>query len=945
MSKKTRYTFEEKLPLILSFVLPVLIMIGVLAGKSVWPFGDKCFLRTDLYHQYAPFLSELGDKLKNGGSLLYAWDIGLGSNYPATAAYYLCSPFNILMAIIPDSFVIEFLTIMAVIKIGLCGLTMAIYLSKKKQTRSLSITIFAICYALSGYMAAYNWNIMWLDVLWLAPLVIWGIEKLVKENKPFVYCIALAVSIFSNYYISIMLCIYLVLYFLALIIMLPQQRFVEYLKKIGLFALYSLIAGGLAAIAFLPAFFALSGTASGNFSFPTSLTSYFSVLEMLARQLTLVETEVGLEHWPNIYSGVIVLLTIPMYYLNKQIPLKEKIVKSALLVIMLLSFALNIPNYIWHGFHVPNSLPCRQSYTYTILLLTMCFEGFRGIKSMSKGKIVGCFWGSIAFILVLEAIIEAPEYQWYSYVVSAILVALYALAIYLYRSGRMEKLTSYGMIIAIMVVELGVNTAVTSVPVTSRVEYNRNKAEYTALFKAVSADKLFTRAERNALRTNNDACWFKYNSASIFSSTTPAAVTSFYKKLGCEGNTNAYDIKGATPFASMLLSVQYTFATEDLPESPLYRLASQSGDVRIYENLYTLSLGYGIPSDVNELWEYTSVNPAKGQNALANLLDEAGENILQAIPGTTSGTEYTTTTTERAHIFVFVDNAAIDTVTANYDGNTKKFVAVNRRYLLDLGYLDAGTDITIKSEKENQTMNAIAYEFSDEELIRIYNKLSASQLQLTDWNDSWFDTSFTGTINMTSDGSMLMSIPYEKGWTARVDGVITPIEKFSDALILIPLTAGTHTIHMSYVPEGAVQGAIISAGSLVLLAICLLISIVARLIRKNKYGDIDEEQEQLEEMFDIPEVEDIEELPEEQASDLTVDSVLAAQEETAEETAAAPVVEEIDILRFDSKNDIEEAPEVTEIDAEETPEVEELYAEEIPEAAEESTDISEEETL
>lgn len=141
------------------------------------------------------------------------------------------------------------------------------------------------------------------------------------------------------------------------------------------------------------------------------------------------------------------------------------------------------------------------------------------------------------------------------------------------------------------------------------------------------------------------------------------------------------------------------------------------------------------------------------------------------------------------------------------------------------------------------------------------------------------------------------------------------------------------------------QGAIISAGSLVLLAICLLISIVARLIRKNKYGDIDEEQEQLEEMFDIPEVEDIEELPEEQASDLTVDSVLAAQEETAEETAAAPVVEEIDILRFDSKNDIEEAPEVTEIDAEETPEVEELYAEEIPEAAEESTDISEEETL
>ena len=67
-------------------------------------------------------------------------------------------------------------------------------------------------------MAAYNWNVMWLDVIVLAPLVILGIERLVKEGKCYLYCIALSLSILSNYYLSIMLCIFLVLYFGVLLI-------------------------------------------------------------------------------------------------------------------------------------------------------------------------------------------------------------------------------------------------------------------------------------------------------------------------------------------------------------------------------------------------------------------------------------------------------------------------------------------------------------------------------------------------------------------------------------------------------------------------------------------------------------------------------------------------------------------------------------------------------
>ena len=51
-------------------------------------------------------------------------------------------------------------------------------------------------------MAAYSWNIMWLDCIVLFPLILLGLEQLVREKKGLLYCISLALSILSNYYIS-----------------------------------------------------------------------------------------------------------------------------------------------------------------------------------------------------------------------------------------------------------------------------------------------------------------------------------------------------------------------------------------------------------------------------------------------------------------------------------------------------------------------------------------------------------------------------------------------------------------------------------------------------------------------------------------------------------------------------------------------------------------------
>ena len=58
---------------------------------------------------------------------------------------------------------------------------------------------------------------------------------------------------------------------------------------------------------------ALMGTASANTTFPKTISNYFSIIDMLARHLVVVDVEIGLDHWPNLYSGVLVFLLILLF--------------------------------------------------------------------------------------------------------------------------------------------------------------------------------------------------------------------------------------------------------------------------------------------------------------------------------------------------------------------------------------------------------------------------------------------------------------------------------------------------------------------------------------------------------------------------------------------------------------------------------------------------------
>ena len=858
--------------LLIAFFVPVLVMICIFVQRGIFPFGERCFLRTDMYHQYAPFFSEFQYKLRTGGSLLYSWDVGMGVNFAALYAYYLASPLNWLILLCPKKFIIEFMTIMIVLKIGLSGLSFAWYLKKHSQNCILGVGFFGIFYALSGYMAAYSWNIMWLDCILLFPLIVYGLERLVKEQKGMLYCVTLGLSILSNYYISIMTCLFLVLYFIALLIMEKPGPVRKYVDSCVRFGIYSLLSGGLAAGILLPEIYALQSTASGDFDFPKAWSSYFPIFDMIARHIGNVETEIGLDHWPNIYCGVAVFLFFLLYLACKKIAVKEKAVYCGLLLIFFASFSINALNFIWHGFHYPNSLPCRQSFIYIFLMLFICFRAYMYLDETPKKHIAIAFWGSACFVLLAEKLVTQEHFHFIVYYVAIIFLAAYAGLMYLYKDG---KRTVCGFLaLTLVAIEASINMSVTSVTTTSRESYTSDNEEVRILKDSLQPASDFYRVEKKTRKTKNDGAWMNFPSVSLFSSTANADLSKFFKKLGCESSTNAYSITGSTPFVDSIFSVKYALYSEAVSNTELMMYLRESGGTYLYENLYTLPLGFVLSSDIEENWQYEMDNPAEVQNDLC--LVSGADEVLVDAGGTVNKNTFTFTPDETGKYYVFVMNKKVKTVKAELPTGQKSFSNVDRGYLLGLGNLAPGTEVKLTADEAGEQLNAIAYRFSEDAMVQVYDRLNQSPMHLT----SWKDTKLSGTVSAAKAGMLFTSIPFDKGWTVKVDGEKVETRKAFGAFLAIDVSAGDHVIDFSYVPKGLKTGGLISGGSIVILILLWFLrrEMDRREARKRMEQIRNMQQEAEDDPDEEPEFEEIPDLDDEDLTD-TINNRKATTEE------------------------------------------------------------------
>ena len=797
----------RKLPIIMAFLIPILILLILYIGRGVFPFGENTYLRSDMYHQYAPFTKEFQRNLQTGGSLLYSWNIGLGTNFASTYAYYLASPANWLLGLFPDTLVPEFMNSMLILKSGLMSAVFAWYVIRKYKRNDYTSTVFGCFYALSSYMAAFSWNVMWLDCLVLFPLILYGLEALVKEGKTRLYLISLAVCIISNYYISIMICIFLVFYFIYLMICERSFRSsYDVMYSCCQFILVSAVAGFLSMFLVFPALCNLLITASSSSSFPASMTAYYSVLEMLSKALINTEPAVFSGHFPNIYCTMALFLLVPLYWISKGISAREKAGKTLLVCLLAFSFMFNVPTYIWHGFHFPNSLPCRYSFIYIFLVLVMGYQALIRIRRFRTREIVICAAMGIGGVFVLQKLYESDTLTLGTAFLGTLFILLYLAVCVLLKNRKISETIIMIFLLLVMIAETVINTNETGYSTTSRTAYTADNEAIRQMLSEVE-DGSFYRVEKVQRKSKNDGTWNDYKSTSIFSSTTVEGNSDLFTSLGMQGRINAYSYSGHTPFTQALLGVKYEIS--DCEQSdPLMTKISSVDKYSLYRNKYALSLGFLVDHDMDDSVAPMS-NPFGYQNSLLMAMTET-EGVFETMDSV-NGAEASFTIQKDGRCLVYL-TGSIKSVRAAITTEEEHVVetafdSLETPQIIDLGDVKEGDVITITSnDTDAPTVTAYPAIMDYALYEKAMQSMSEQQMEITEFTD----TCVKGRVNVSDRPVLFTTIPYDKGWTVYVDGEKTAYRDLENSFILVDLEPGEHTVEFRYWPSGLTVGIILT---------------------------------------------------------------------------------------------------------------------------------------
>ncbi len=847
--------------------LAVMSLAYVFLG--VYPVGDKSILIVDMHHQYAPLLSELRHLLLEGGSFTYSFHIGLGANFISCFAYYLASPLNVLLVLFPQAHLTEGILVITLLKNALCAAGFAACVQYLYRKRNAVTVIVAVMYSLALYTLAYSWNLMWLDGLVLLPVVVLCFERMLREGKWLGYVLALALALFSNYYIGFMLCVFLVLYFIVWQVRSPRLRS-ERLRGTGYFAVGSLLGGGLAMALLVPTAMALGRTSAAGDSFPTFAAS-FDFFDLLGRFYYGATPTIRSGNLPNVYCGVLATLLVPIYATQTSISLRRRLSYVGLLAVLCVSCTVNQWDLVWHGLHTPNDLPYRFSFLVCFVVLLMAARVLTRLTKITPKQILAGLAGSAAYLILWEKFGGDTAPADTLLYINLLLLVLYAVALLVGATRKLPVRAGRMLLLTLVTAELLVGSSQTLMAMnraedfTAQAHYVDNTAtEATAQAVAraqglaEAAGDRFARIEYLPRTTCMDTALHHYDGITTFASSNPHTTTLFMGDLGYAVNgVNSYLYHSFVAPCDSLLGVKYVILNGYQTVHPQLEVVDTvvvKDQTRvIYRNNAALPVGFFAQGSAAA---YTGQDymPFDNQEALYTAILGRGVELYQPLTltasdgGTIQGAPFTKDVAVRTAVysgrvaqagqyFAYVDCRAAETITVSTqaaDGAERNSwnVTTHEPYILDLGALSADetvnvtitADIAVRGNIHVVRLDAAALETA-------VAQVREGGLTVTERTG----TSLTGTLTAPQDGLVFYSIPYDAGWSATVDGTpakTVPVDTNEDgtdgALLAVEVPAGEHTVTIWYRAPGQTLGLVMSGVSALLIVALLLLERRAR---------------------------------------------------------------------------------------------------------------------
>ncbi len=207
-----RTKFQNIREIIIPGLLTFCVLIFLFWMKGLAPFGTKSLVVMDADIQYLDFFCYFKDVLEGKNSIGYSFGKTLGGTNIAVFSYYLSSPFNLLLIFFKRSQFHIFFDLVVALKLSLASMTFA-YFGQKRFERSVTrysfvYSLIAVGYGLCQYNIAQSSNIMWLDGVYMLPLILLQISNIVNGKKAHALPFLVGITIIFNWYSAGIDCIY-----------------------------------------------------------------------------------------------------------------------------------------------------------------------------------------------------------------------------------------------------------------------------------------------------------------------------------------------------------------------------------------------------------------------------------------------------------------------------------------------------------------------------------------------------------------------------------------------------------------------------------------------------------------------------------------------------------------------------------------------------------------
>lgn len=744
----------------LCFVLPAVTLACAYAAEGFYPFGEKSILSYDMAQQYVEYFCAL-----KRGEVFFSWSKALGTSYIGVFSYYVSSPLSALTLLVPNEAMPLGLMLLVILKLGLAGLSYAVFARYSFDAVDIWTLLCAVCYALCAYAVAYSMCVMWLDGLIWLPIVLLGLERLLEGRTRWLFPVSLAVCFVSTWYISYMIGGFCCLWFLlrAYCKGLDGKLVLRALRDFLLSAVWALC---LTAWLWLPSLLAMTsgklaaegGDWRGTFTFalPELFPQFFFGQFSFFHNGAL----------PYVFCGSAVLVAAVAYFFLPSVPARQRIAAAMVGGALVLSMWLAPLDRLWHIFQVTHSFPYRYAFLLSFFLVYLAQHTLRRLgerwalprAGMVALAVLVCFEMGANARVIFQTIDRAEPYQTYS----------------VYQK-----------------------------------DYRANAGLVTRAQEDAPAGA-FYRVGATYDRGLNGPLAFGYNGITHYSSLYSARVNDTLRGLGFAQTWYWCAYYGSTHFTDALLDIHYVITDRAVPG---YERLAQIEELGLYKNPAALPLAF-VAADVPGRMDGSPV--ARQNRLFAALTGETAPLFTPVQPWEEvyeGWVSLTYTGTGRPIYLDLTDGAVTD---LQMDGRSLfRYPAhTGKEHSLHcLGAPAAGESLTVVVTWDGGWDSRDKSYTCDLELLARGMAACRDTTEISRVRNSRveLDAALEGEAR-----SLVTTIPAEDGWQAYVDGRRVALSSWlDDTFLAVALPAGEHHVSLRYTPPGLPLGLGLGAAALV----------------------------------------------------------------------------------------------------------------------------------